>query len=78
MPDDPHQTTHPTPVSELNTHRAADEIRELPIQRLEGGLGEHVRHRDPSVFGLIGVEFVRNRGQGGGDNRLSDRVSRAQ
>ena len=58
------------------THRAANEIGKLPIERLERGLGEHVRHRDPSVFGLIGVEFTRNSWQGSGNNRLSDRVSR--
>ena len=59
-----------------NTHRSTNEVGKLPIEGLECGLGEHVRHRDPSVFRLIGVELVRNCGQRSGHDRLSARVSR--
>ena len=45
-----------------NTHGSTNEVGKLPIEGLECGLGEHVRHRDPSVFRLIGVELARNCG----------------
>lgn len=45
------------------TSFTTNKVRDPAVQRLKGGLGEHVSHANPCVLNLGGIELARNRRQ---------------